>query len=298
MFDTLGCLLVEAAEATFGSGRSEGTVSRGRLTEGPRSTSLPANSGPSSWEGDSPAAARPLANRSLGGKPLVNWVVRRASEAQLLQGLVVILPAGSGLEAFKATLPSGVAVFESEQSDRLGRLADCLEAFPARGVVNLRLDCPLLDPCLVDRLVRAAGPDTEVDYATYRSEERPARNRLQALLCAQLGLFAEYIRADVVRQLDASLTHPPSRQNFSSHLMAHPESFVLRLVSLPRDLDRDDLRLSLRHQDDWDHAEQIIEALGDDALDWQRIVALLQRQPHLRKRMADLNQADLNQLAH
>jgi spore coat polysaccharide biosynthesis protein SpsF (cytidylyltransferase family) len=184
-------------------------------------------------------------------------------------------------------------VFETDAADRLARVCDCLREYPAKGIVNLRLDCPLLDPCLVDRLVSSIGEGERVDYATFRSAERAGEDRLQALLHAQLGLFAEYFRSDVLHQLNRSLRNPDQRRDFGSYICAHPEQFVLRLVSLPRELDRADLRLSLRHQDDWDHAEQIVEALGAEDLDWQRIVALLQRQPHLRRRMAALNLADL-----
>ncbi len=222
----------------------------------------------------------------------MDWVLRRASEAEQLQEIVVILPGGAGLEGFRETLPSGVQVFESNQADRLGRICDCLTHFPAAGVVNLRLDCPLLDPCLVDRLVSSVGRDETIDYATYRSADRADARGRPSLLHAQLGLFAEYIRADVLRKLNMELTRTDQRRDFSAVIWSHPEAFALRLVSLPSELDRDDLRLSLRHGDDWDHAEQIIDALGDDDLDWQRIAALLHRQPRLRQRMADLNYDD------
>jgi spore coat polysaccharide biosynthesis protein SpsF (cytidylyltransferase family) len=234
-----------------------------------------------------------MANRFLGGKPLIDWVLRRASDAEQLQGIVVILPSDAGLESFKRNLSCGVMVFETDAEDRLARVCECLREFPSRGIVNLRLDCPLLDPCLVDRLISSIGVAERVDYATFRSAERVGENRLQSLLRAQLGLFAEYFRSDVLQQLNRTLTNPEQRRDFGSYICSHPEQFVLRLVSLPRELDRADLRLSLRHQDDWDHAEQIVEALGDDQLDWQRIVALLQRQPHLRRRMAALNLADV-----
>jgi spore coat polysaccharide biosynthesis protein SpsF (cytidylyltransferase family) len=259
MFDTLGCMLIDAS---------------------------PSN-----------VRIRPLASRSLAGKPLVDWVLRRASEAQQLQRIVVILPADAGLEWLKRTLPSGVSIYQSDERDALARMCACLSEYPARGIVNLRLDCPLLDPCLVDRLVSSVGRDEAVDYATYRSHERRGESRLQSLLHAQLGLFAEYYRADMLRKLNEQLTSAQQRQNLSDYLCAHPERFVLRLVSLPPELDRADLRLSLHHQDDWEHAEQIVEALGDEDLDWQRIVSLLQRQPHLRRRMADLNQADLESVS-
>ena len=66
----------------------------------------------------------------------------------------------------------------------------------------------------------------------------------------------------------------------------------MRLIQVPAALDRDDVRLTVEEQEDWEHAEAIFEALGPESLDWQRIAGLLDQQPALRQRMAVLNQAD------
>ena len=53
--------------------------------------------------------------------------------------------------------------------------------------------------------------------------------------------------------------------------------------------DREDVRLTIANDEDWDHALAIYEALGPERLDWQRIARLLDHQPALRSRMAVLN---------
>jgi hypothetical protein len=50
------------------------------------------------------------------------------------------------------------------------------------------------------------------------------------------------------------------------------------------------VRLALEVEEDWDHAQMILEALGPDNLDWQRIASLLDEHPAIRERMAALNQ--------
>jgi len=49
--------------------------------------------------------------------------------------------------------------------------------------------------------------------------------------------------------------------------------------------------LTVDIEEDWDHALAIFEALGPEAMDWQRIAKLLDHQPDLRRRMAALNRA-------
>ena len=67
---------------------------------------------------------------------------------------------------------------------------------------------------------------------------------------------------------------------------------IARLIPAPAPLDREDLRLSVRVEEDWEHAQMLLDALEPDRLDWQGISSLLERQPELRQRMALLNMAE------
>ncbi len=63
----------------------------------------------------------------------------------------------------------------------------------------------------------------------------------------------------------------------------------MRLIPVPQELDRDDVRLTIGGEEDWEHAQTIFEALGPEQLDYLRIAQLLDHQPALRKRMEALN---------
>ena len=79
------------------------------------------------------------------------------------------------------------------------------------------------------------------------------------------------------------------REHVTRYLYSHPEKFNLRLIPAPTEIDREDVRLTVDLDEDWDHALAIYEALGPERLDWQRIARLLDHQPALRSRMAALN---------
>jgi spore coat polysaccharide biosynthesis protein SpsF (cytidylyltransferase family) len=57
-------------------------------------------------------------------------------------------------------------------------------------------------------------------------------------------------------------------------------------------LDRDDVRLVIEGEEDWEHVQEIVEALGQDNLDWRTLAELLKYQPGLRGNMARLNRAE------
>lgn len=227
-------------------------------------------------------ASRPLAN-----KPLVDWVVRRSTDAQMLSDVVVIIPSDVDAERCRALIPPDAEVFISDKQDALAQVCDCLDSYPADAVVLIPIESPLVDPALIDRLIAAVDRDATVEYATFRSTDG------HKVLQAQLGLIAEYCCAQALRTANHSADGKLDREHPTRYIQGHPEEFRLRLIPVPEELDRDDLRLSIKSQDDWDHAEQIVEVLGTDELDWQRIAQLLEGNPDLRRRMADLNRDEL-----
>jgi spore coat polysaccharide biosynthesis protein SpsF (cytidylyltransferase family) len=104
-------------------------------------------------------------------------------------------------------------------------------------------------------------------------------------------VLAEWCTTSALARAAREARHPAERASVTGYLHAHPELFRLRLVRLPAELDRDDLRLGIAHEEDWEHAQVIFDALGAGAeeWDWRRVAELLNHQPALRRRMAALN---------
>jgi spore coat polysaccharide biosynthesis protein SpsF len=106
-----------------------------------------------------------------------------------------------------------------------------------------------------------------------------------------VGVYAEWFRTRALRRAARAAKDPAHRQQVTQYLYSHPEKFTLRLIPAPAGIDRDDVRLTIDSDEDWDHALAIYDALGPESLDWQRIAELLDHQPALRSRMAALNRA-------
>ena len=223
--------------------------------------------------------------RKLGGKTLLELVVRRITDCQRLDEVVVVLH-DDPLDRIRALVPPDVPTFVSAQPDRLGQCADAIERFRPRAVVRVCADNPFIDPVLVDRLVSTADAHPNCDYISYCSADgRPA-------IQTHLGLFAEWCSAEALRRACREARRPADRAAVTSYLYSHPELFNVRLIRLPAELDRDDVRLKIDFEEDWEHAQAIYEALGPDEWDLRRITDLLDHQPALRQRMAVLNRGN------
>ena len=221
--------------------------------------------------------------RRLGGQSLLEWVVRRVTDSIRLDGVIVV--AGDAAEHLwlSKLVPLDVPVVLSDRPDAMIRLLRALEEYRAEAVVCVQGDDPFIDPALIDRLITSAETAPECDYASYCLRDgRPA-------IMSPVGVCAEWFRVRALRRAVRGGQAPADRQQVTRYFCSHPENFNLRLIPAPEGIDRENVRLTIASDEDWDHALAIYDALGPEALDWQRIAELLDHQPALRRRMAVLN---------
>jgi spore coat polysaccharide biosynthesis protein SpsF len=188
-------------------------------------------------------------------------------------------------------VPSDVPVFFGEGADALARFTKALEQYPAEGVVCVGGDNLFIDPALIDRLVTTADEHPNCDYVSYCSHDG------QPAILSPASVYAEWFRASALRKANRLARNKIDREHVTRYMYSHPQKFNLRLLPAPPEIDRDDVRLRIELEEDWDHALAIYEALGPELLDWRRIASLLDHQPALRNRMAALNRSQQSALA-
>ncbi|MBC8353954.1 MAG: NTP transferase domain-containing protein [Planctomycetes bacterium] len=228
--------------------------------------------------------AHALTTRKFGNKPLFEWVARRVTEAMCVDQVLVVADPSLG-EIIAPLLPADVAAFFGPQPDSLARLAAAIRNVDASSIVRVRADRPFVDPSLIDRLICDAHAHPQCDFIGYMSRDG------SEVLQSQLGIFAEWCRADAIFQAERLAIEPLDRQQSTRYVSLHPEQFQLRFLPTPAEIDRDDIRLAIDHEEDWEHAHVIFDALGPERLDWREIAELLANQPELRQKMATLNRA-------
>jgi len=101
----------------------------------------------------------------LCGKPLIVWVVENARRARMLDALIV---ATDDERILRAVRDCGVeaVLTRAEHPSGTDRVAEAVRNVEADIVVNIQGDEPLIDPGLIDRLVRALLARRDWDMAT------------------------------------------------------------------------------------------------------------------------------------
>jgi spore coat polysaccharide biosynthesis protein SpsF len=226
---------------------------------------------------------RAKVSRRVRGRTILERVVRRVTDSERLGGVIVVTDNSPENAFVLREVPLDVPVYAGHQADPLGRFAGALDKYQAESVVRVRGENPFVDPGLIDRLVTVAECHVDCDYIGYCSRDgRPA-------ILSPVGVYAEWFKTSALRRAARSAKKPEDRRDVTRYIYSHPEKFKVRLIPAPSQIDREDVRLTVDIPEDWDHAVAILEALGSDEFDWQRIADLLDHHPSLRKRMADLN---------
>jgi len=221
--------------------------------------------------------------RRLGGQSLLERLIRRMTDCQRLEGVVVVIADTEVDEAVIDLVPRDVPVFISKRPDVLGRLCDLVDRYRPDAIVQVPASQPMICPVFVDRLVKTAIEHPAFDYISYCSREgKPA-------ILSSLGVFSEWCSADAVRRTDSLAVTRKDRAQPTRFVYSHPELFRLRLMPAPDELDRNDLRLTVDHEEDWHHLHTFYDALGAEGFDWRSIARLLEQNPGVRARMAVLN---------
>jgi len=227
---------------------------------------------------------RRQASRSLNGKPVLEWVARQMTDSCCLDGVIIVTDNSEENAFIQMLAPLDVPVFVARTNETLKALTESLETFPAETSVLIGMDWPLIDSMLVDRLIRAAKENSLCRYAAYRFEcscfaaGRP------------FGMFPEWYRSQALHEANRKATDPIHRKFPGLYFLESCPSDALERIPAPSELDREDIRLTVEDEEDWEHVVQIFDAMGsEDDTDWYRICELLIQQPELRSRMAHCN---------
>jgi spore coat polysaccharide biosynthesis protein SpsF len=138
-------------------------------------------------------------------------------------------------------------------------------------VVRVTADCPLIDPALIDQVVRLMD-EQQADYASNFLERSYPR-----------GLECEAMTMPALKTAWQMATEPNHRQQVSPYLQQRPDRF--RLASLRCNRDLSHLWWRVDTAEDLAFVREVHRLMGDEltAAGWEQVLAQLEAHPELTK---------------
>ena len=204
----------------------------------------------------------------LGGRPVLEWVVRAARSAAQIDTIVVATSTKAADDDVAELAENlGVAVVRGSEDDVLSRFVAALDAHPADAIVRLTADCPLLDPTLIDAVAGAWAASPTHDYVS-----------TVLVRCLPRGMDVELVSAGALRAVDRTAVGH-DRIHVTSGLYAQPSAY--RLLGLCVTPPANDLRVTLDTREDLALLRALVAELSDAPPSWRDVVAVLRARPEL-----------------
>lgn len=106
---------------------------------------------------------KPLAE--ICGRPLLHWVIERASRSRSLSRVLVATD-DERIRAAAEDCGAEVAMTRGDHPSGTDRVAEAVAGLDVRGVINIQGDEPMIDPALIDSLAEALSSDDGWDMVT------------------------------------------------------------------------------------------------------------------------------------
>jgi spore coat polysaccharide biosynthesis protein SpsF len=204
----------------------------------------------------------------LGGATVLSRVVQRLRRCSQLKEVVIATTDQAADQDIVASCAQlGVACFRGSETDVLDRYHSAAEAFSADAVVRITSDCPLIDPEVVDTVVRAMIEQRAHFASNVLTRTYPR------------GLDAEAFTIEALEKAWRDSDQPYQREHVTPLFYGRPEMF--RVASVHEKQDFNQYRWTVDTPDDLRLIREIYSHFDNDHFGWRDVIALMERLPAL-----------------
>ena len=216
----------------------------------------------------------------LAGEPMLARVVNRAERAQTLDDVVVATTVHPHDEAIvRLCTERGWLYFRGSEDDVLDRYYQATLACQADAIVRITADCPLIEPAIVDRLVRRfldqqPGADYVCNLVPRRTYPR--------------GMDAEVMSLKVLEQAWRDCHEPAWREHVTTFILRNPDLFQIHGIA--NEVSYSHMRWTVDTPEDLALVRHIYKHFGHDHFSWAEVLALLKEHPEWLDINSDVQQ--------
>lgn len=218
----------------------------------------------------------------LGGRPVIDRVVTRLRASALVDEVVIATstaPADDALEEWARD--SGTGIVRGDEFDVLDRFHSVLDLFPAADhLVRVTGDCPLIDPELVDEVIRL-HLGSGADFSANRLP--PPAHRT-----TPVGLDVEVARRDALETAWRMATEPADREHVMPFLYREPGRFQVSISDMGDDLSG--YRWTVDTPADLEAVRAIWVHLRDPLAGWAEVLSVVRQHPEISELNAQVAQ--------
>ena len=209
----------------------------------------------------------------IQGKSILEHIVDFLKYSELTDRIIVAttkLPQDDKIEELLNGI--GIDCYRGSSEDVVGRFYECAKFFKGDLIVRLTADDPLVDPLLVDEVIKLCKK-TGCDYAS---------NLLPRTFPYGYS-SGEALTFNILKKLHETEKDPLGREHVTRHILQHPDLYDIKNVLAPPGLERPHWRLTVDYMEDFQLMSEIFSRLynPNSFIEYRSLVELLDANEHL-----------------
>jgi spore coat polysaccharide biosynthesis protein SpsF len=213
----------------------------------------------------------------LAGKPLILRMIERVKASKLAGTIVIAITEKKSDDILKDLCDENeIDLFRGNTTDLLDRHFQAAKLFGAKAVVKIPSDCPLIDPRVIDRVIKFYLDNSKkIDYV---SNLHPATY--------PDGNDVEIMSFSSLKNAWENATRPLEREHTTPYLWENPDKFRLGNVTWETGLDYSmNYRFTIDYLEDYNFIKKIYDELYHKKPDFslEDILNLLKQNPEIQK---------------
>lgn len=220
------------------------------------------------------------------GKPLLEYQLERLRRVRLADQIVIATTGNdSDQPIVDFCAQHGISCFRGSENDVLARYHGAATHFEADTVVRITSDCPLIDPAVVEQVIRCyLDRRTELDYVSNCLERTWPR-----------GMDTEVFSCSALHEAFSEATEQAEREHVTPFIYRQPQRYRLENVAAAENLAQH--RWTVDTAEDFELVSKLLAALYPAKPDFSLadILDLLKKHPDWAAINAHVEQKKLGQ---
>lgn len=220
--------------------------------------------------------------KKIRDKVVLDYVIERLKFCKEVDNIVLATTTSEKDDVLRDyAVNKEISLFRGSEEDVLSRYYNAAERYKADLVIRITSDCPLIDPKIVDEVIRK-HIESDADYTSNTIKRTYPR-----------GFDVEVFNFNVLAEAYKNASEKYQREHVTLYIKEHAEKFKLQNIEVKGKLDRPDIRITVDTKEDFELIKKIILHFDDIEFTAEDVIDFLNKNPKLLEINKNIKQKEV-----
>ncbi len=192
----------------------------------------------------------------FNGKSIIDILIDKLKSIDENTNVILATSTNTINDALVDTIKDKIIRVRGSENDVLNRFIQAAKENNVNKIIRVCSDNPFLDIEGLKQLLEYSK-QTSADYVGFRINNKPS-------IQTHFGFWAEYVSLKALQKVDSLTQEKLYHEHVTNYIYTHSDSFNIEWLDTPQFINgRDDIRLTIDTQADFDNAKTIYKALNE-----------------------------------